>query len=118
MLVDIIKSMTLTEFEIEVLGKMLKQEFSDSEIKSIISTSLITGYDYTGAGYFLKLTNKLIPINRKVISKPTLIGETEDIQLGFVLFLENNTLTIECHGWGDKNPPENIRMKIIEIKEI
>lgn len=107
--------MILNEYETEVLRRMLILDFNESEIQNIISKSKITSYDYTGAGYFLELTNKLFPIKRKVISEPTLIGEIEDIQIGFLLFLENNTLTIECHTWGDKNPPEDIRMRIIEI---
>jgi hypothetical protein len=107
--------MTLTEYEIQVLRTMLKSEYSDLEIESLISTSTFSGYDFTGAGYFLQLSNDLFPEKRKVISDPILIGKADDFQVGFVLYLEDNSLTIECHSWSEKNPPENIRMMDIQL---
>lgn len=108
--------MTLTEYEIEVLGIMLKSEYSASEIENLISTSTFSGYNFTGAGYFLELTNELFPVKRQVISEPILLGKTEDIQVGFILFIENKTLTIECHGWGGSNPPKDIRTKKVQLE--
>ena len=108
----------LKTFESEVLRKMLESEYDSKEIESLITSSILIEYHYTGAGYFLTISNEILPVERKVISKPILIGKTEDIEIGFILYLENSTLTIECHGWGEKNPPEDIRNKSIELKII
>jgi hypothetical protein len=43
--------MKLTKYEIEVFNLMLSDKFSDKELNSILN-SPISGYDYTGAGYF------------------------------------------------------------------
>jgi len=96
---------------------MLSDEFNNEELKSILN-SPITGYDYTGAGYFLELTNDILPKDRKTISEPTLFGRADNFEVGFLVFIENSKLTLECHSWGLKNPPEKIREKSIEIEII
>lgn len=108
--------MKFTDFEIQVLKIMLESEYSTYDIQSIVSTSVIVGFEFTGAGYFLKISNELFPIERKVIGKPIVTGENNDFQVGFILFLENKTLTIECHSWSEKNPPKGIRTMDLEIK--
>lgn len=107
--------MRLTKYEIEVINLMLNEEFSNEELNSVLKTP-ITGYDYTGAGYFLELTNDILPKDRKTISEPTLIGRAADFEVGFLIFIENSKLTLECHSWGEENPPETIREELISIE--
>ncbi len=109
--------MKLTKYEIEVFNLMLSDKFSIEELNSILN-SPITGYDYTGAGYFLELTNDILPIDRKTISGPTLFGRADNFEVGFLIFIENSKLTLECHSWGEENPPETIREKSISIEII
>ncbi len=87
-------------------------------MKNSILNSPITGYDYTGAGYFLELTNDILPKDRKTISKPTLFGHADNFEIGFLIFIEDSTLTLECHSWGEEKPPETIRKKTIAIEII
>jgi len=107
--------MKLTNYEIEVFKLMLSDKFSNEELNSILN-SPISGYDYTGAGYFLELTNDILPKGRKTISEPTLFGHTDNFKIGFLIFIENSKLTLECHSWGEENPPETIREKTIAIE--
>lgn len=109
--------MKLTEYEIEVFNLMLSNVFSNKEMNLILNSS-ITGYDYTGAGYFLELTNEILPEDRKTISVPTLVGKGSNFEVGFLIFIENSKLTLECHSWGQNNPPETIREKLITIETI
>jgi len=97
---------------------MLSDKFSEEELISILN-SPITGYDYTGAGYFLELSSDLLPKDRKTISEPTLFGRSDNFEVGFLIFIENSKMILECHSWGEENPPETIREKtiLIEIKE-
>ena len=46
------------------------------------------------------------------------MGKKEDLEVGFLLFLEIDTITIECHSWGDKNPPANVRELDLEINMV
>ncbi|MCB0703087.1 MAG: hypothetical protein KDC55_10315 [Ignavibacteriae bacterium] len=109
--------MKLTKYEIEVFKLMLSDKFSTEELNSILQ-SPITGYDYTGAGYFLELTNDILPKDRKTISKPTLLGSADNFEVGFLIFIENSKLILECHSWGEENPPETVREKSIAIEII
>ena len=109
--------MKLAKYEIEVFNLMLNDMFSKEELNSILN-SPITGYDYTGAGYFLELTNEILPIDRKTISEPTLFGRADNFEVGFLVFIENSKLTLECHSWGKENPPKTIREKTIAIEII
>ena len=109
--------MKLTKYEIEVFNLMLSDKFSNEELNSILN-SPITGYDFTGAGYFLELTNDILPKDRKTISVPTLFGQADNFEVGFLIFIENSKLILECHSWGEENPPETIREKTIAIKII
>ena len=68
--------------------------------------------------YFLELTNKILPKDRKTISEPTLFGRGYNFEVGFLIFIENSKLTLECHSWGEKKPPETIREKSIAIEII
>lgn len=93
---------------------MLSSKFSEQEIK-LITKSSITGYEFTGAGYLLELTNKILPTERFVVSEPIIVGIASLCEVGFILFLENHKLTIECHSWGIDNPPDTIRTDFMEI---
>ena len=108
--------MKLNGFEIEILRTLLKSELSDPEIEFLISTSSITGYNFTGVGYFLEISNDRLPIERKVISEPIIIGKTNGTEVSFVLFIENNTLTFECLSNSDKILPENIRTRKLKLE--
>lgn len=109
--------MKLNKYEIEVLNLMLSDKFRTEELNSILNSS-ISGYDFTGAGYFLELTNEILPIERKTISEPILFGRADGFNVGFLIFIENSKLVLECHSWGIENPPKTIREKAIEITKL
>ena len=45
-----------------------------------------------------------------------LIGDSNGIETGFIVFIEDNQITIECHAWGDQEVPRNYRDQKIAIK--
>jgi hypothetical protein len=109
--------MKLTKYEIEVFKLLLNDKFNTEELNSILN-SPITGYEYTGAGYFLELTNDILLKDRETISEPVLFGRADNFKVGFLLFIEASKLTLECHSWGEENPPESVREKSLAIEII
>ncbi len=107
--------MLLTNYESLVLEILLKDNFTNSEIESFKSAHIIS-YEYTGAGYFVQIENEDLPINRQTYYEPSVYGYGKDYMVGFILYAENKQLTIECHSWGEKNPPITIRDEVINIK--
>lgn len=106
----------LKEYEIKVIRILLADVFLPEQIDEVLQNSEFVGYEYTGSGYFLSIKHFSLPINRIVCARPTVIGKTEDgIVCGFVIFIENRKLIIECHSWGEINLPEDFRDKNVEI---
>ncbi len=60
----------------------------------------LIGYEYTGSGYFLAISHPNLPDKRIVCDEPIVMGEADNITCGFIIFIENRELVIECHSWG------------------
>jgi hypothetical protein len=67
-------------------------------------------------GYFLTIKHPKIPIKRIVCHEPVIVGKAEGVDVGFVVFIEDREIMIECHDWGDKEIPQDYRDKDVEIK--
>lgn len=104
------------DFEIKVLKILVSDELVSNNLKEVIENAEFVGYEYTGAGYFLTVQHPILPQERIVCHEPVVIGEHENIQSGFVIFLENKELTLECHSWGELEIPEDYRDRDIEIQ--
>ncbi len=107
--------MKLTRFETEVLRHLLRNRLTQNEWQALLSDYKIIGYDFTGVGYFLEVTCSRIELDKETIHQPVISGKASGVDVGFLLFVEGNSITIECHGWGDENPPENIRDIEVQI---
>ena len=92
----------LKEFEKKVIKHLLGKRFDDKATADILDNYDFVNYDHTGVGYFLSIKHLLIPQKREVFTDKT-IGTFSGVEVGFVIFLENGELTLECHTWsGDK----------------
>jgi hypothetical protein len=72
-------------------------------------------FEYTGAGYFVTVRAPWLPKSRSVHDEPNVVGSGGKIRCGFVVFVENNELTLECHNWGGDEVPKNIRDRALSI---
>ena len=72
-------------------------------------------YEYTGAGYFLTLSESWLPEEDATLSCPAVVGSCSGVDSGFVVFLGKNELTLECHTWGELDVPDNYRDQAVEI---
>ena len=91
---------------------------SPQEIDAVIREGELAEYDYTGCGYFLKIKHPVLPSARVVCDKPKLTGTADGIISGFVVFIEDGHLTIECHSWGDVDVPEWFRNRDVEVAAV
>lgn len=108
----------LKNYEKKVLNLLASDVFSSDEINSIIRDCQLVGYEYTGSGYFLEISHSLLPNNRIVCDRPIVVGEADGITCGFIVFIENNRLTIECHSWGELNVTKDFRDKDVQAKAV
>lgn len=71
----------LTIYEKEVLEIMLQSEFRESEVQSLISSGELIRIDYTVVGYILEIFQIILPRERRVVNRPTLIGKINNIEV-------------------------------------
>ena len=76
----------------------------------------LVSYEYTGSGYYLAVGHSSVPSDRFVCHQPIVLGTSGDVQFGFVVFLENGELTLECHTWGPVDVPDDFREQKVEIR--
>ena len=111
------KIMKLKAHEIIVIDLLLSNVISSDAISSIKSNPNITDYYTTGHGYFLTVTSLYLPKERIVCHELMIIGESNGVESTFIIFIENNELTIECAGVSDVEPPKDYRDWKININK-
>ena len=109
--------MLLKKFEFEVI-KTLSSNLDLLELFKDESKNYNTKFEETGYGYFLTILDSKLPKQRTVYNEPFLIGKSDDgDEMGFILFVEDHELTIECHGFGEPLP-KNLRDKNIHLQTV
>lgn len=107
--------MKCTQYEIDVFVKMLDEKFPAGNVKQIIAEAVISNYEFTGTGYLLELTHDGINLHNELIYIPVIKGSHGSLCVGFTLFTEKNTITMDCYSWDLSRLPENFRELPIEL---
>ena len=108
----------LKDYEKRVINLLTSNILSQEQLNEVIQNAELVEYDYTGCGYFLTMRHPFLSEDRIVCSEPNLIGEADGTTCGFVIFIENKELTIECHSWGEKDVPQEFRDKDVQVRAI
>lgn len=101
--------------EVEVVRLLANRRLRPAVLEDVIAAATFVELKETGWGYFLTVQHPALPIERAVCSEPLLIGRAGGLTCGFVLFLENGLLTLECHSWGEESIPMGFRDSDIEV---
>ncbi len=109
---------TLAPFEIDVLSRLTTRILSEGVLARAVRDGEFVGCEQTGVGYFLTFRHPDLPGERHVCSQPTIVGEWNGIISGFVAFLDNHELTLECHSWGDDSIPGDYRTMPVHIRAV
>ena len=104
------------DFEREVVARLVGHHLPTSVVESVLDTAELVSFESTGVGYFLTVVHPSLPIDRTVCNEPTLVGRADGLDCGFVVFLENGELTLECHTWGDAGLPDDFRTRDVSVE--
>ena len=96
-------------FEEEALRLLAVPILGAKTVEAIIAEAKLVRYEYSGAGYFVTVRHPVLPTARTVISKPIVIGTAGNIEGGYIVFVENRELMLECYSAGGVEVPENFR---------
>src|SRR5688572_24889701 len=99
----------LAPFEVDVLNRLTENKLPSGVLLRAIQDGEFVGYEHTGVGYYYKFRHPDLPSERRVCDKPMVLGEWCGIQVGFLAFVENNELMLECCSWGDDLIPADLR---------
>ena len=103
------------EYERAVMKILLGAHMSADRVRDLLDSAEPISCEHTGVGYFLTVQHPTLRTGRAVYEEPLVTGTAEDISCGFVVFLEDRQLTLECHSWGDSPIPTDIRERRIEV---
>ena len=105
----------MTKFAKEILSLLLAKRFSEDQLQRILEDAEIPGYELTGSGYFLTINHPEIPNGKSTWSMPTVKGNADEIECGFLAFITDGQITLECHSWGELEVPEDFREREVRL---
>jgi len=108
---------SFTEFERQVVAILVAPHLPEDVVVAVLDSGAFVSYDYTGSGYYLTVRHPALPSARIVCDEPNMIGKSGDIVCGFLIFLQDGELTLECHTWGPRDVPEDFRERDVEIEQ-
>ena len=103
------------DFEVEALRWLLEPALGKDSVDALIYEAEFVSYDYSGCGYFLSVTHPSLPQDRFVYSSPLVLGRAGGVESGFLIFVENGELTLECCTLGEIEVPEDFRDRNVHI---
>ena len=105
----------LKQFEIDVLSRLGGRALSERQITQISAEGEIVSLDFTGVGYFLTLKHESLAPTRLVLDEPIVSGTVGDLLTGFIAFVENGELTLECFSYGGDAVPKTYRDLDVQV---
>ena len=107
----------LTEYEMKVLEMMLAPIVEPETWATIMSKYSVKNFESNqNAGYFLTIQVEGLNLSKETISEPNVMGAFSSYLVGFILFVERDQITIECHDYGNDINSSNLRIYDFEIR--
>jgi hypothetical protein len=107
----------LKTFELEAIRALASHWLTADALEALKNPSAPIHYRYSGSGYFVTIRDPRLPTKRLTFSVPALVGKADDIVSGFIVFVGDGELTLECHSWGYINVPSDFRERDVIIRE-
>lgn len=105
----------MKSFESEIIRSLIGNALAPNILERVLNSTEFQ-VEHTGDGYFLTVKHTDLPKKRHVFDEPIIIGTYSRGEVGFVVFVEEHTLMLECHGWGDP-VPSDIREHTMTINQ-
>jgi len=84
-------------------------------LERVLEEAELVSYEYSGVGYFLTVRHPRLPKDRRVLSEPVVIGRVGEIEGGFLVFVQNAELMLECYTAGAVKVPSNFREQNVNV---
>lgn len=106
----------VTSFERQAIAALLDGHLPFDLVTSVLTDGHLVSLEHTGAGYYLTVSHPKLPQERVVFNEPLLIGRVDELECGFVVFVEKGELTLECHSWTEVGLPIDLRSRDVVVE--
>ena len=97
-------------YEVALLQVLLAEDFSREQLSQILDGASEQHIESNGYGFYVSVRHPAVGDMRRVISAPpSLAGHCGGRSAGFIVFLENNQLTLEIYPWDGDCLPDSFR---------
>ena len=103
------------KFERDALTLLVADRIPNSVLFDVINKPETIECKFTGAGYYLDLKHQSLAGPRRVFSDVNVEGAFEGRTVGFVAFVDEKILTLECFAYGDDGIPDYIRHSRVNV---
>lgn len=107
--------MNVKGFEWRAIEFLVKDVLPSAVFSALKAEAELVKCEYSGCGYFLTLRHPQLPLERIVCDRPLVVGTWEGIDCGFLVFLENRELMLECHSFGAREVPPSYREQEVRV---
>lgn len=101
-------------FEMRVLRTLGDSVLSDADFAILAELPLVS-LEWTGTGYFATSIDPRLPLYGNIQSAPMIAGTADDLCVGFIAYIGNHEVTLECHVWGEQPMLPSFRDQDIQI---
>ncbi|MGF1616650.1 MAG: hypothetical protein ACFCU2_02410 [Acidimicrobiia bacterium] len=101
-------------YEEQVLELLALPHLGGAVLKEAITHGRLVDETHTGVGYLLTIRHPALAAERVVLDQPPVHGTESGIMLGFVVFIEDHELTLECFSY-EEPVPADIRTRGVVI---
>ena len=110
--------MKVESYEKEAIRILCGNEVPNSTLHQAMTNPSKLSCRFTGAGYYLDIEHIDLPEHRILCDKPTVAGEYQSREVGFIAFIENRSICLECYGYSANGVPESIRDGVVNIHTV
>lgn len=101
-------------FEMRVLRTLGDSVLSDADF-AILAEVPLASLEWTGTGYFATSIDPRLPLYGNMQSAPMIVGTADDLCVGFIAYVGNHEVTLECHAWGEQAVPQRFRDRDVQL---
>lgn len=105
--------MSFADYEVKAIRATVGDRLDSTALDKVLAAPNVE-VEHTGVGYFATAAHDSLPADRQVFSEVKVVGKFGSDDLGFVVFVENHELVLECFSYGE-SLPNAVREQNVEI---
>lgn len=93
-------------------------ELGVAMVEAVILEAELVSYEYSGVGYFVTVKHLALPTARTVCQRPIVVGTSGGIEGGFLVFVADGELMLECYTSGAIEVTEDFRDQQVAVSSL